>query len=100
MRRGTTPELQIAVNGVEVGKLTKMYLTLKQNNYEITITEDDIGIDEADNLIKIPLTQEQTLGFKDGYVNIQLRAMVDDSAIASDIKSVPIEHILMDGEIG
>lgn len=99
MRRGTTPTLHIKVKGVEVEKLTSIYLTIKQGTKELTIREDDVYIDAEDNSLEAPLSQQETLDFSDGYVNVQLRAMIDDCAVASDIKTVPMEHILREGEI-
>lgn len=99
MRRGTTPTLYIKVNGVEVEKLTSIFLTIKQGTKEMTVREDDIYVNADESRLEVPLTQKETLAFSDGYVNIQLRAMVDEMAIASDIKTVPMEHILLEGEI-
>lgn len=102
MHKGTTPTLQIKVNGIDVSELTSIFLTLKQGKIEITKTENDISIvSEGDeNRLDVPLTQTETLSLGDGIVNIQLRAMTEyDKAIASNIKSVPIEHILKEGII-
>lgn len=99
MYRGTTPTLYIEVEGVEVTKLTSIYLTIKQNTKELTAREGAITINEEENRLEVPLTQEETLEFNDGYVNVQLRAMIGNKAVASDIKTVPIEHILKEGVI-
>lgn len=99
MRRGTSPTLIIKVRGVEVSDLTSIFLTLKQGSKELTARETDITINTDDNALEVPLTQTETLDFDDGYVNIQLRAMVGTKAIASDIKTVPMEHILKEGLI-
>lgn len=100
MRRGTTPTLNIKVEGADVKDFRDIYLTIKQYNVEIDKRETDIEKDEAENKLIVPLTQEETLSFKDGTVNIQLRATVGlDGAVASNIVTLPLEHILMEGEI-
>lgn len=112
MRRGTTPTLEVEVKGVEVKELASIFLTIKQGTKELTIRETDIEIDEEKNMLLAPLKQQETLAFSDGYVNIQLRATLKvDGAegedipeeeipkIASDVVTLPIEHILKEGMI-
>lgn len=100
MTRGTTPTLRIKVVGIDVTELDELYLTIKQGKTEITKRESDISTDAENNKILVPLSQQETLRFNDGFVSIQLRAItVMGNAIASTIKTIPLSHILMEGEI-
>lgn len=100
MRRGTTPVIKASIKGIELDKVQSLYFTLKQGNTILTKTLDDVTVDADNNLIEVNLSQEDTLKFADGNVQIQLRAMTKDGqAIASNIKSKPIGTILLDGEI-
>lgn len=99
MRRGTTPTLKIKVKGIEVDRLKSIYITIRQGQKEVTKTVDDIGI-EGENLLSVPLAQEDTLIFMSGHVDIQLRAVTDNGvAVASNIKRMPMERILKEGVI-
>ena len=102
MRRGTTPTLKCDITGVNVADLDNIYLTIKQSSVELTKRENEITKDTSDgkNRLLVSLTQEETLEFRDGMVQIQLRAtLAGGNAIASNIKTVPLDHILMEGEI-
>lgn len=102
MKRGTTPTLQITVTGIDVQYLTSIFLTLKQKKVEITKRETDIVkvYDETNNRLDVQLTQKETLSLEDGMVNIQLRAITSQGkAIASNIRTIPVDHILRDGVI-
>lgn len=100
MKRGTTPTLKLKVTGIDVSILTSIYITLEQGIKELTKSGDDVVVDPEENALYIYLTQEETLDFKDGDAKIQLRAITDnDTAIASNIKTVPIGHILKEGVI-
>lgn len=99
MRRGTTPTLKVKVKGIELERLASIYLTLKQNNNEVTKTKDEMTI-EKDNILSCPLSQEDTLKFSMGFVYIQIRAMTNDGvAVASDIEQRIMQEILKGGII-
>ena len=115
MRRGTTPTLRIKVKGIGVDEFDSIYLSVKQGNQMITwlggsadpeyvkvgtIGEDEVEVDDDENRIIVMLTQEETLSFKDGACQIQLRAYTNGGAsVASTVKSAFWEHILLEGEI-
>lgn len=101
MRRGTTPTLTITVTGMDVTDLKTIKVTFKQGNIELTKATDDVTIDAENNAISVPLTQEDTLKFGSGAVNVQIRGLLADgvTAIASAIKSFSMDKILMDGVI-
>lgn len=98
MRRGTTPTLKICLNGIAPEKLKSIYVTMKQENTEITKENDQIVKEE--NVLSVSLSQEDTLSFKGGMVSVQVRALtVDGIAVASPIKNVVVSEILKDGVI-
>lgn len=101
MRRGTTPTLTITVTGMDVTDLKTIKVTFKQGNIELTKATDDVTIDAENNAISVPLTQEDTLKFGSGAVNVQIRGLLADgvTAIASGIKSFSMDKILLDGVI-
>lgn len=100
MIRGTTPTLKLNLNGVKTSRLASVYVTIKQGEKEVTKTYDDGIIAESESVLSVPLAQEDTLTFGQGYVYIQLRAMTtDDLAIASKTRLVLMDDILKEGVI-
>lgn len=100
MTKGTTPTIKIKLNGIETSRLKSIYITLKQGNKEVTKTNADGVITESKSMLSVPLTQEDTLTFEQGYVYIQLRAMTDnDVAIASKERIIIMNDILKGGVI-
>jgi len=101
MRRGTTPTLTISVTGLVVSDLKTIRVTFKQGNIELTKTTEQVSVDSENNAISVPLTQEDTLMFGSGAVNVQIRGLLEDgvTAIASTIKSFSMDKILLDGVI-
>ena len=49
--------------------------------------------------VTFELTQAETLGFRPGRCEVQLRAARGDAAIATDIAVLEVGRILKDGEI-
>lgn len=98
MRRGTTPTLKIKINGANVKEFSKIYVTFKQGETEVTKTTEDIDIE--DNLLSIWLSQEDTLKFVHGHVDVQLRAITENGvAVASSIQMLFMDEILKEGVI-
>lgn len=99
MTRGTTPTLEIRIEGIDINELLQIFLTIQQGKTEITKENKDIEIGE-ENTILVYLTQEETLSFAKGYIWVQLRAITQDGlAVASDIEGIAIEGILKEGKI-
>lgn len=93
MRRGTTPTLVINIKGIEMSDIAEWYITVAQDSTQITKSNDDITIE--DTLLKMPLSQEETMRFKSGEVSIQIRAKTtEDVVIASGIQTIDIDRIL------
>lgn len=99
-RRGTNPTFIVKVKGIAVTDLQTLWLTLKQGSVEITKYLDDVTLDEEANKIEVHLSQEDTLAFSKGNVDIQVRALTKEGqAIGTNIKTKPIGAILKDGVI-
>ncbi len=119
MRRGTTPTITLTVSGVDGTDcdLTNndLYITFQEKAsaqdknkrtalYGFTKRETDEGVEvsheDLSTIIKITLTQAETLGFSAGRtVQVQLRCKALDIAQATTIEGFKVEEILLDGEI-
>lgn len=100
MKRGTTPTIEIKITGIEVADLESIYITLKQYKKEVTKTTENITINEINNTLYTPLSQEDTLLLERGYVYVQMRAVTKDGlVVASDVKMITMEEILKEGVI-
>lgn len=102
MIRGTTPTFTLTVIGAEFDTST-IYVTLSQANRKIlTKTGEDLSVSTEDNktIIDVYLTQQETLSFKPGIAQIQIR-WIDElgTACATPIKSIDISDVLLDGVI-
>lgn len=100
MKRGTTPTIPLVVDTDLTG--WTVYVTFANGSHEITVdnTRLEIAYDaetESTN-IEVPLTQEETLAMR-GSVEVQIRAIKDGIAIATDIQRVDVGRILKDGVI-
>ena len=101
MRRGTTPTITINVTGEDFFEDT-VYVTLEQDSFQLTKSGEDVVITPTANgsTVAIFLSQKETLMFKKGSARIQIR-WIDSSgiALASPIKSIAIDSILLEGVI-
>lgn len=95
MRQGTTPTLVIHTSGLELEKLTSLYLTIEQNGTTLTKRMEDLVIEE--NTVAVTLTQEETLQFIPGRYQVQIRAITEEgTVIASPILTRPVFPVLYD----
>ena len=100
MRRGTTPTHTFTLpEEIPLSTFTVIFITYSQmGRVRVEKTIDDIIIDG--HTVTVILTQADTLSFRSGSVEIQMRAKTAlGEAYASDIVTVPAEKILKDGEI-
>lgn len=99
MYRGTTPTLKFTLP-FEASTLTAAYISIEQNR-RVIVEKSIEDCTLSGNIISVSLTQEETLkmGVSD-RTEIQLRVrLVDGSALASQIFTVPTYRILKDGVI-
>ena len=98
MYRGTTPTNIFTVD-VDLTDAEVIYITYKQAG--VVVIEKDIDdITVAVDSLTVKLTQEETLGFKDRDVEVQIRARYPNGdAIASNIIKTTAKNILKEGVI-
>lgn len=101
MYRGTSPSLIFTVNTtLDLRTITTLWVTLKNNGQELTFGINDVVISAGQKTIGVPLTQEQTLGFKGGQCEAQIRFKDRyGNAYASNIVLIEIKRILKEGVI-
>lgn len=93
MRQGTTPTIQITVNNIDLADMERIYVVFEQNGNLSKKSMTDLKVEN--NVISVLLTQEETLSFKNGNCNIQLRMITYDGiAMASPIKTVNVYSVL------
>jgi hypothetical protein len=93
MRQGTTPTIQITINDIDLNEMQNIYVVFEQNGYILKKESSDLDIEG--NTISVSLSQEETLSFKSGNCNIQLRMITYDGiAMASPIKTVNVYSVL------
>jgi hypothetical protein len=93
MRQGTTPTIQITINDIDLNEMQNIYVVFEQNGYILKKEQSDLDIEG--NVISVLLSQEETLNFKEGTCNIQLRMITKGGvAIASPIKTTKVYRVL------
>lgn len=93
MRQGTTPTIQITINDIDLNEMQNIYVVFEQNGYILKKESSDLDIEG--NIISVLLSQEETLNFKEGTCNIQLRMITKGGvAIASPIKITKVYRVL------
>lgn len=100
MTRGTTPTIILKLKtDLQMSEMKQIWVTMKNLVFEKTYQIGDIQITE-DNSLVIQLSQEDTLKFCSGDVNVQVRLLNNsDKAYASNIKSLSVKSILKEGVI-
>jgi len=96
MIRGTTPTLELNVDGIDLTAFKKIVVTLQQQGVVINRQTGDSGLSVSSNVISVHLTQEESLKFKaNSDVEIQAKLLSEDGEVtATDIERVPVESIL------
>lgn len=106
--RGTNPCIVLKIKtkknfDIDFDDINKLYVTFKGKlgSNEVTKEKSDVFFDNENKKIYVPLTQEDTLKFSTGNVDIQARILMrNGSAIATTIvKDYPIKKILKEGVI-
>ena len=98
MRRGTTPTYTLTVDADLTG--WTCYVTLKGTGKVLNLEGDRLSVEGGEtSTVVFSLTQKETLGFKAGKCEVQVRAIRNGTAIATDIATLEVGRILRDGEI-
>ena len=93
MRQGTTPTIQITINDIDLNEMQNIYVVFEQNGYILKKESSDLDIEG--NVISVLLSQEETLNFKEGTCNIQLRMITKGGvAVASPVKTTKVYRVL------
>lgn len=100
MRRGTTPDYVLSISGYDLTDQS-LYVTIAQYSNKITLTGERLTVtyDSETNITSIvfSLTQEETLAFKSGNVEVQIRFIdADGVAQATEIKLLPVLPVLFE----
>lgn len=98
MTRGTTPSYLIDFDEeFDFDEVSKWTVTFSQR--PVVLKKDDPLVDTVEKTLLVSLTQNETLRFKKGTMELQVRGLfADGAAFASDICIVPIEPVL-DGRV-
>lgn len=103
MYRGTTPSLKIRLRtSLDLNDVKQCWVTLESatSSKEVTFDKSHVVLNPDDSTMELRLSQEETLRFGSGEINVQVRLlMTDDLAYASNIKNVRMNQILKDGVI-
>lgn len=98
MRRGTTPTYTLTVDTDLTG--WTCYVALRSAGRRLDLGMDRLEVVGGEqSTVGFELTQAETLGFRPGRCEVQLRAAKGDAAIATDIAQLEVGRILRDGEI-
>ena len=99
MIRGTTPTVEITVGCDLTGH--DVYVTFEWYSGQLTKSGADLEIDAGDeSTVTVALTQADTLAFpEDKTVKVQLRAVKDGQAIATEVGTVTASEVLLEREI-
>lgn len=95
--RGTTPTFSIEVDCDLTGWDTYMTFAQRQKR----LTRRDVSITPTDEgcVVEAELTQEETLSFKEGAAQLQIRAEKDGTAVASTKFDFAVRDVLLNGKI-
>ena len=81
--RGTTPTFSLTLTDVDLTQADSVYVTFAQGRTVITKTGDDLTVSAT--AIEVALSQEETLRFYSGHVQIQANWIVSGLRFATDI---------------
>lgn len=101
MTRGTTPSYIIKfAEDVDFDNVQVFYVTFRQTERARLTKKIETGdpeIDMVNKSLDINLTQDETLKFYDGTVELQVRGKYqDDTVFATKIYPLPINRVLYD----
>lgn len=102
-KRGTTPTIHLYLDDVDMYAFRSVYITMRQPGSHTQYIYDDTcaNVEIYKHEIRIRMSQEETLRFKEGVVMVQVRAIThNDVAIATDVAHFNLGKILLDGVIG
>lgn len=103
MYKGTTPTIRwnIKNSDLDFEDISEIWMTFKDSsNYIVNKTLSDINLNDEDRTISYEFTQEETLKFKIGIIETQLRILLSGGQVfATSIKEFTMDKILKGGII-
>lgn len=99
MYRGSTPIIRLKIlTEIEFREIEALEMVLSSTNNQKVATLDDVVVDEDNKTIALQLSQEDTLAFNAGPIEIQLRVRFrNDKTWVSPIKKTTMNRILKGG---
>lgn len=97
MRQGSTTAMSLTVpESLDLMNAAAIYVTVAQGKKIVTKKSGDPGVTVDHHVIHVKMTQQETLSFDVGVVEIQLRwLMPDGSAEATEIARVNNKGVLL-----
>lgn len=97
MRRGSTSATTLTVpDSLDLTAAKAVYVTFAQGSKLLTKKTGDAGLDIEAHTIRVRMTQEETLGFAVGPVEVQLRwLMPDGTADSTEVAKVYNKGVLL-----
>ena len=103
MYKGTTPTIRwnIKNEDLDFDNIAEIWMTFKDSsNYTVNKTLTDLILNKDDRTIAYEFTQEETLKFKIGIIETQMRILLRGGQVfATPIKEFTINRILKGGVI-
>ena len=101
MYRGTTPTFSLKLNTtINFEEISECYVTIASKTVCVSISKERLNFDNEQKRIEVTLSQQETLSFYEGDVEVQVRIkMVDGTAYATSIYRTKVDKILKDGVI-
>lgn len=100
--QGTTPYLQVAIDGCDLTAAEVIYVTIEQGQHRLNLTGERVNVlsEEGNSVVTVHLTQEETLAFKKGFAEIQVRWRDSEGdAFETEVLSVNFLKALYKGVI-
>ena len=100
--RGTTPEIEITVKTeIDLHQAAEVWIYIsQQNKVKIDKKITDVTFDYEDRMMTVRLSQEDTLGLKEGEALFQIRLLLlDGTALATLASKVVVKQVYKEGEI-
>lgn len=101
MRQGSTPTIVLTVTDYDLSFATHIWVTFDQNGTQVVKEwerypddpDDNKGITVVGQVITVKLSQEETLGFSVGSVNVQAKMKQDDFDEETTLDTVSVTTI-------
>lgn len=101
--RGTTPTIEAIVKNEEIDlhDITQVWIYISQSKkVKVDKLYTDVEFDYNHKIIRVKLSQEDTLDLKAGEALIQIRILLTDgTALATIAESIEIAEVYKEGEI-